>query len=165
MKFVPDFFKNAPPSRWLQLIFWLYLLFLSFLLIVHNPFAYVPIDEELAEKGFGLSLSPHVLSFLLLAVLGLCARFRHPGRLYFGLFLYAGLTELLQGALHPWLGRYCDLIDFADNVQGLLYGGLGWWISNAAGRFFRKGTDPAVPLSPGAEEEKRSEQSGDGAAE
>lgn len=126
------------PTSWrgaIQRLFVLYLLFLTFLLVIHNPFAVVPVDEELVESGFGLSLTPHILSFIVLAVLGLAARFRHSGWLYAGLFVYAGATELLQGALHPWLGRYCDWFDFVENVQGLVYGGLGWWIPNV---LFRK---------------------------
>lgn len=120
--------RNLTPRNFLKIVFVFYVLFLSYLLIIENPFAVVPIDEELVEKGFGLSLSPHVLSFLVLAVLGLAARFRHPVWLYFGMFAYAGGTELLQGALSPWLGRCCDFADFCDDVFGLIYGGLGWWI-------------------------------------
>lgn len=134
-------FMNWILKKPLQAVFWAYVLFLSFLLIIHNPFAYVPVDEELVEQGFGLSLSPHVLSFSVLAILGFAARFHHPWWMFFGLFLYAGGTELLQGALHPWLGRYCDIWDFWDNVQGLIYGGLAWsvvhygfsWVKRAVG--------------------------------
>lgn len=122
-------FFNACARSPLQVIFALYVLALSFLLIVHNPFAYVPIDEEMVEEGFGLNLTPHVLAFSLLAILGLVARFRHPGWLYLGMFAYAAGTELLQGLLNPWFGRYCDWVDFVDNVQGLVYGGLGFLIS------------------------------------
>jgi len=113
----------------LQIIFVLYVLFLTFLLIVHNPFAVVPVNEEMVEGGFGISLTPHILSFLVLAVLGLCARFRHPGWLFLGMVAYAGVTELLQGALNPWFGRYCDVYDFVENLQGLAYGGAGWWLA------------------------------------
>lgn len=122
--------KRMTFRRGLQWIFAWYVVFLSYLLIIDNPFAVVPIDEELVENGFGLCLTPHLLSFLVLSVLGFAARFRRPGWLYFGMFLYAGGTELLQGALSPWLGRCCDLADFVENVQGLLFGGAGWWLSH-----------------------------------
>ncbi len=121
---------NTRANLPLQVIFVLYVFFLSFLLIVHNPFAYVPIDEEMVEEGFGLNITPHVLSFSLLAILGFAARFRRPGWLYLGMFAYAAGTELLQGLLNPWLGRCCDWVDFLDNVQGLVYGGLGFWLSS-----------------------------------
>ncbi len=137
-KSVWDKWLKRSPREWFQVIFILYVLFLSFLLLIHNPFAYVPVDEEMVEKGFGLNLSPHVLAFVFLAILGLSARFRHSGWLYLGMFAYAGGTELLQGWLHPWFGRYCDWIDFWDNVQGLIYGGLGWWLPTVCFRKVRK---------------------------
>lgn len=145
-------FFNACARSPLQVIFALYVLALSFLLIVHNPFAYVPIDEEMVEEGFGLNLTPHVLAFSLLAILGLVARFRHPGWLYLGMFAYAAGTELLQGLLNPWLGRCCDWIDFVDNVQGLVYGGLGFLLSTrfrllrwGATDWRKKGAKPHFP--------------------
>ncbi len=116
--------------KWLRITFVLYVIFLTFLLVVHNPFALVPVDEETVEGGFGIGLTPHILAFLLLAVLGLCARFRHPGWLFLGMIAYAGATEILQGLLNPWFGRYCDIYDFVENLQGLAYGGAGWWIVN-----------------------------------
>lgn len=140
--------KRISYRNWLQRIFILYVIFLSYLLIIDNPFAVVPIDEELVEEGFGLCLTPHLLSFIVLAILGLCARFRRPGWLYFGMFLYAGGTELLQGALNPWLGRCCDPYDFVENVQGLLFGGAGWWISQKCFHGKRSGRRAAEVSEP-----------------
>lgn len=105
-----------------RITFFLYWIFLTVLLLVWNPFAVVPIDEELVEEGFGVGLDPHTLTFLILAVLGLASRFRHAVWLWFGMLVYAGATEWVQG----WTGRCPDWADFAHNVAGLVFGTLGW---------------------------------------
>lgn len=107
-----------------RIIFIGYWLFLTFVLLVYNPFAYVPIDEEFVEHGFGIELDAHVAAFILLGVLGMVSRYRHPGLLLVVFLLYAGITEYLQG----FTGRYPDWNDVLNNSLGLLYGCGGWWI-------------------------------------
>ncbi|MDO4571177.1 MAG: hypothetical protein Q4D38_12380 [Planctomycetia bacterium] len=114
----------------IRAIFVAYWIFLTILLLVWNPFAIVPIDEELVEKGFGLYLDAHVLTFLILSVLMLSSRLRRWWGWFVVLILYAGATEYLQG----YTGRCPDWIDFGKNVEGLLYGLMGWGVC----RFFHR---------------------------
>ena len=117
--------------------FILYWLALTFLLLVYNPFEFAPIDEEFVEDGFGIGMDAHVLTFLLLAVLGMASRFRRPW-MWAGIFvLYAGATEYLQG----FTGRCCDLADFINNLLGLAFGLAGWFITILLHRLFRRKKD------------------------
>ncbi|MDO4574373.1 MAG: VanZ family protein [Planctomycetia bacterium] len=115
---------ETPTLAGIRIIFIAYWLFLSFVLLVYNPFAFVPIDEEFVEHGFGIELDAHVAVFILLGVLGMVSHYRRPGWLFVVFLLYAGITEYLQG----FTGRCPDWNDVLNNSLGLMYGCGGWWI-------------------------------------
>lgn len=117
-----------------RVIFWLYAAFLTFVLLVYNPFDYVPLDEEAVEKGFGLGLDPHVMTFLLLAVLAWACRWRRAWLVAVLMVVYAVVTEILQG----FTGRCPDEVDVLHNLLGLAYGSAGWFIAAGVRRRVRR---------------------------
>lgn len=127
-------------------LFWSYWIFLTVLLLVYNPFAIVPVDEELVEQGFGIHLDAHVAAFIVLGVLGLASRYGRSWKIALGLVIYGGLTEYLQG----FTGRCPDWCDTLNNGLGILYAWGGWslvqWFPGR-GAFRKKG-----------EEEKKSDE-------
>ena len=114
-------------ARFLRVLFVVYWVTLTFLLLVYNPFEWVPVDETLVEKNFGVGLDPHTATFLLLGALGFASRFERPWRLLGILVIYGGLTEILQG----FTGRCPDWVDFAHNTLGLAYAALCWMLVRA----------------------------------
>ena len=108
----------------IRILFGLYWAALTFLLLVYNPFEWVPIDEEFVERGFGINLSPHTLTFLLLAILMCACRWKWTAAMWGALVAYAFLTEYLQG----FTGRTPDWADVFDNLVGLAVGGFAWWL-------------------------------------
>ena len=83
-------------SRAIRCLFFAYWAALTFLLLVYNPFEWVPIDEELVEKNFGIGLDPHTGTFFLLGLLAWVSRFARPWWVLLGLIAYGGLV-LEQG--------------------------------------------------------------------
>ena len=121
-------------SRAIRCLFFAYWAALTFLLLVYNPFEWVPVDEELVEKNFGIGLDPHTGTFFLLGILAWASRFARPWWVLLGLIAYGGLTEYLQG----FTGRFPDWVDFGHNTLGLVYATLvvlAWrWCWSRAGR-------------------------------
>lgn len=119
-----------------RVIFWLYVAFLTFVLLVYNPFEFAPDGTEaLVEKGFGLGLDPHVMTFLLLAVLAWACRWRRAWLVAVLLVAYAVVTEFLQ----PLTGRFLDKVDIFHNLLGLACGSAGWFIAvGVRGRMKRR---------------------------
>lgn len=110
--------------KWVRICFFLYWIALTFLLLVTNPFSYLPVEEQSLHNFSAISLDPHILTFLFLAVLcGVC-HWNHAWRIWVILFFYAGLTEILQA----YTGREPDMIDVAHNFLGLTLGASGCWI-------------------------------------
>ncbi|MDO4550189.1 MAG: VanZ family protein [Planctomycetia bacterium] len=108
--------------RWLTLMYWGAL---TFLLLVYNPFAYVPVEEEVVEQGFYIGLNSHMMVFLILAVLVCACRWPRMGVIWGILIFYAVGTEFLQG----FTGRCPDWVDVYYNLLGLFCGGAGWWLT------------------------------------
>ncbi len=121
-----------------RVIFWLYTAFLTFVLLVKNPFDWMPVqlEEEAVNDGFGLHLSPHVLTFLLLAVLAWACRWRRPWLVAVLLAAYAVGTEVLQN----FTGRCMDPWDMLDNLMGLAWGSAGWFFVVGVRRLGRRKT-------------------------
>lgn len=121
-------------------LFWCYGIFLTILLLVYNPFAIVPVDEELVEQGFGIHLDAHVAAFIVLGVLGLASRYGQAWKMVLALVIYGGLTEFLQG----FTGRCPDWCDTLNNGLGVLYAWGGWsvtqWLSRSSA-FGEKGKE------------------------
>ena len=110
-------------TRAVRILFVLYWSALTFLLLIHNPFAWVPLDEEEVYNGFGLGLGPHFLTFCMLAILMLACRWRRVWVWWGVLVAYACLTEVVQG----FTGRSPDVEDAIQNLLGLAVGGLVWY--------------------------------------
>ena len=113
-------------NRAIRIIFWIYWAALTFLLLIHNPFAYVPLDEEEVYNGFGLGLGPHFLTFMMLAILMCACRWKRVWVWWCVLVAYACLTEVVQG----FTGRSPDVADAVQNLLGLACGAAGWGLAH-----------------------------------
>lgn len=117
--------------------FVLYWILLTVLLMVYNPFAVVPMDEEFVEGGFGIGMDAHVLTFILLTILGMASRFRRAWMWVLIFVLYAGVTEYFQ----DYTGRCSDWADFFNNLLGIGFGLIGWLVTIKLHGLFRRKTN------------------------
>ena len=102
--------------------------------------------------GFLHPLLPlaHLLSFLVLAVLALTARWPAPRwAIVVLLVMYGGMTEIVQGFLPP---RNPELIDWFQDVAGIGIGAALCWIAALGARALtrsQQGLEECAPQVPG----------------
>ncbi len=133
-------------------LFFLYLIFLTVLLLVADPMRWASSRENVS--GFLRMIVPvaHLVSFLVLAVLALIARWPIP-RWSIALFLvvYAGMTEVLQSCLPP---RRAEWGDWFQDLGGIAIGAaLCWIIAIATGMCTGKRMRPRNTGGPRVAEE------------
>ena len=121
-----------------------YLILLTVLLVAVDPLRWIGVRGTAPSMLRWLLPMAHLLSFWLLALLALTARWPAP-RWAIGLVLvlYAGLTELGQGFL-PW--RTAEWGDWLQDVAGIGAAAVVCWVSSMiAGRGATSCLTPRIP--------------------
>ncbi len=102
-----------------------YLVFLTMLLLTAYPSRLIGFPRELPLLLRWLMPGAHVLSFFVLAVLALGARWPAPAwAVVWALSLYGGMTEIAQGFLPPRTPRWTD---WFQDVAGIAVGAALCW--------------------------------------
>jgi VanZ family protein len=110
----------------IRVSFVVYLIVLTVLLLAKDPRELVGMPPTL------LAVLAHLLSFLVLTVLAMAARWPVPGWLVLSCLLaYAGGTELLQGFL-GW--RTAEWVDFFQDLAGIGLGAAVYWLGRVLWR-------------------------------
>jgi len=110
-----------------RLIFFLYLVFLTVLLLVADPMRLLGMRGN--AIGFVQSMVPvaHLVSFWGLTMLALIVRWPIPRwSIVLFLVLYAGITEVLQSCLPP---RQSEWSDWFQDIGGIALGIAVCWVS------------------------------------
>jgi hypothetical protein len=103
-----------------------YLLFLTLLLLVSDPMGMVSARGPMLAFLQHLMPMAHMLSFGVLAMLGLAARWPIPRwGIAVLLVFYAGMTEIAQSLLPP---RTAELQDWLQDLAGIILGAVLCWI-------------------------------------
>jgi len=107
-------------------LFLVYAILLTTLLLIRKP------QELLGIEHVFWGELTHLLTFLVLAVLTMAARWPVSARgVVLCLVAYATATELLQDLL-PW--RSAEWEDWLQDLAGIAIGTVIWWIVATAGR-------------------------------
>lgn len=102
-----------------------YLIYLTALLMVADPSKLIGVHENMPEFLRVLEPAAHLLSFFVLAVLGLMTRWPAPRwGIALILVLYAGLTEIAQGFVPR---RTPEWKDWFQDVAGIAIGAIVCW--------------------------------------
>lgn len=114
--------KDRSVSRTVSIV---YLAFLTVLLVVRNPLDWFG-QQELIVSAFQLfGVVVHFVTFAILAILMLLARWPLRPTVLIGLLaVYAALTELIQG---PIPNRSPQWDDFVQDLAGLAFGVVLYW--------------------------------------
>jgi len=121
---------TQPGSRFpvlLKLLSVGYLIALLWLLLSSRPLEFVPPRPDLVALARLAAPAAHFLSFTLLALSAVAARWSMPRRtLFLVLVAFAVGTELLQGLIPR---RTPELVDCLQNLAGILAGGGLCWLA------------------------------------
>jgi VanZ family protein len=103
----------------------LYLVFITLLLLTADPTRLTGLGSRLPWLLARLMPTAHLLSFMVLAFLSLCARWPAPRwSVVLMLALYGGMTEIVQGFVPP---RTPEWADWFQDLAGIALGAAAWW--------------------------------------
>lgn len=125
-----------------------YLIFLTALLLTSDPMRLIGAGEvENAPLLLRVLITyAHLLSFAVLAVLALAARWPAPRwALVVLLVVYSGATEIAQSFLPP---RTAEWLDWLQNLGGTAIGIAACWSLSAVGRLIRLREDRCMTSPP-----------------
>jgi hypothetical protein len=133
-----------------------YLIFLTALLLTADPASLIGIPASLIGIKGGTplllqALMPyaHLLSFMVLAVLALLARWPVPRwALVLLMVVYSGTTEVAQSFLPP---RAAEWLDWLQNLGGIAIGVSVCWSLSTSRRLFRVREDGDQKSPPNSE--------------
>jgi VanZ family protein len=129
-----------------------YFIFLTLLLLTTDPSRLIGMHGRLPWLLHAVLPLAHAISFLVLAVFALMARWPVPRwGIVLVLVIYGGMTEIVQGAFVP--SRTAEWGDWLQNLGGIAVGAACCWgIAVLAGKYAKTRQTEEIALSPSSDE-------------